>query len=154
MRLWHQLLIPYLDNKRLLSQHRECCALRGKGWGRKHSTVDYVFTYNVSHLFEYHNIVMMEMFKRGYSVKNHYWYAAEYRGQSLKFLSHSDVDSYHYYPGNPLIFKEHDDNYLKECLSILKEKGAKLRNISIDEALIQFDLCGTIEFEKLKYICN
>ena len=45
MRLWHQSLISLLPRQQLLGQHRECCALRGKGWGRKHATVDYVFTY-------------------------------------------------------------------------------------------------------------
>jgi uncharacterized protein (TIGR02328 family) len=31
MRLWHYKLIPYLPRQQLLGQHRECCALRGKG---------------------------------------------------------------------------------------------------------------------------
>ena len=42
MRLWHEALIPQLPRPQLLGQHRECCALRGNGWGRKHATVDYV----------------------------------------------------------------------------------------------------------------
>lgn len=42
MRLWHESLIPYLPRQRLLGQHRECCALRGKEWSKKHSTVDFV----------------------------------------------------------------------------------------------------------------
>lgn len=33
MRLWHEVLIPKLPRQQLLGQHRECCALRGKGWG-------------------------------------------------------------------------------------------------------------------------
>ena len=45
MRLWHETLISQLPRPQLLGQHRECCALRGNGWGRKHATVDYVFTY-------------------------------------------------------------------------------------------------------------
>ncbi|WP_235838937.1 pyrimidine dimer DNA glycosylase/endonuclease V [Desulfosporosinus metallidurans] len=47
MRLWHQDLLPILPRAQILGQHRECCALRGKGWGRKHSTVDYVFSHSV-----------------------------------------------------------------------------------------------------------
>lgn len=43
MRLWHQDLIKHLPRQQLLGQHRECAALRGKGWGKKHDTVDYVF---------------------------------------------------------------------------------------------------------------
>lgn len=42
MRLWHQDLIAKLPRQQLLGQHRECCALRGKGWQRKHATVNYV----------------------------------------------------------------------------------------------------------------
>ena len=50
MRLWHQKLIKHLPRQQLLGQHRECCALRGKGWGKKHSVVDYVFTYMPEYL--------------------------------------------------------------------------------------------------------
>ena len=45
MRLWHQDLIAYLPYQQLLGQHREICAMRGKGWKRKHQTVDYVYRY-------------------------------------------------------------------------------------------------------------
>ena len=47
MRLWHEALISQLPRPQLLGQHRECCALRGNGWGRKHATVDYVFTHSL-----------------------------------------------------------------------------------------------------------
>ena len=43
MRLWHQSLLPYLDNRRILGQHRECCALRGRGWGKKSSVINYIY---------------------------------------------------------------------------------------------------------------
>ena len=82
MRLWHQSLIPYLDRERLLGQHRECCALRGKGWGKKHATVDYVFKYSREKLFAYHAIVMNEMCKRGYSACEDWWYS-KYHGKAL-----------------------------------------------------------------------
>ena len=67
MRLWHQKLIPYLPRQQLLGQHRECCALRGAGWGRKHATVDYVFANEPERLVAYHVLVMDEMRKRGYN---------------------------------------------------------------------------------------
>ena len=35
MRLWHQDLIKLLPREQLLGQNRECCALRGNGFGRK-----------------------------------------------------------------------------------------------------------------------
>lgn len=61
MRLWHQSLISKLPRQQLLGQHRECCALRGKGWGKKHRTVDYVFKHSPEKLVAYHFMVMFEM---------------------------------------------------------------------------------------------
>ena len=61
MRLWHEKLIHLLPKNQLLGQHRECCALRGNGWKKKHKTVDYVFTYSPYHLFIYHLLVMEEI---------------------------------------------------------------------------------------------
>ena len=57
-------LIPTLPKEHLLAQHRECCALRGKGWGRKHSVVDYVFRHSRERLFAYHTMVMDETARR------------------------------------------------------------------------------------------
>ena len=53
MRLWHQSLLPKLPRQQLLGQHRELCALRGRGWGRRHSVVNYVFTYQPAYLVAY-----------------------------------------------------------------------------------------------------
>lgn len=164
MRLWHQFLIPYLDNKRLLSQHRECCALRGKGWGKKHSVVDYVFKYDLAHLYAYHRIVMYEMEKRRYTVDSH-WYNRFYRGKSLQKASLDDVGEYviknlfdPLLDPNPsldpvdaclkaksvLIYPEHDLAYLKECLLNLKSKGASLMKCGlIDLLLVKLDLLAT-----------
>ena len=82
MRLWSQQLLPYLDRQRLLSQHRECCALRGKGWGKKHSVVDYVFTHDPSWLVAYHRLVMDEMERRGYH-PDRTWNDPCWRGATL-----------------------------------------------------------------------
>ena len=60
IRLWHEKLLPLLPSAQLNGQHRECCALRGLGWGKKHSTVNYVFNYNRSKLYQYHMIVIAE----------------------------------------------------------------------------------------------
>ena len=61
MRLWHEELILKLPRQQLLGQHRECCALRGNGWGKKHATVDYVFEHKPFLLFKYHELIMQEM---------------------------------------------------------------------------------------------
>lgn len=147
MRLWHQSLIPYLDNKRLLGQHRECCALRGKGWGKKHSVVDYVFKYDLAHLYEYHTVVIAEMMKRNYLVDPK-WYNRTYRGQKLPESSLSEVgifvEKIKVLNGKSrlcTIYPEHDDKYLRECLLNLKSKGAELTNgKTIEEMLVNLDL--------------
>ena len=68
MRLWHEELISKLPRQQLLGQHRECCALRGNGWGKKHATVDYVFEHKPFFLFKYHELIMLEMKNRGYNI--------------------------------------------------------------------------------------
>ena len=80
MRLWHKDLISKLPRKQLLGQHRECCALRGKGWGKRHSVVDYVFKHPYNMLFNYHQKIMVEMASRGYKVTD-IWYNSSYRGK-------------------------------------------------------------------------
>lgn len=128
MRLWHEELIKYLPRQQLLGQHRECCALRGKGWGKKHETVNYVFEHDPSFLVAYHNLVMDEMQKRGYKA-NEVWREDDYRGKLLgtvdgwtkdalvtKLYNDSVIDYLKIYP-------EHDTGYLKECLENLENKG-------------------------------
>ena len=127
MRLWHQKLIPYLDDKRILGQHRECCALRGGGWGRKHATVDYVFRYEPARLYAYHLRVLNEMTRRGFR-PNTYWYSRLYRGEALPSFTLCEAGAY--VPDEPdcIIYPEHDDGYLAECLDNLFAKGAELVN--------------------------
>ena len=129
MRLWHQTLIPYLPRQQLLGQHRECCALRGAGWGRKHATVDYVFKYDPSYLVAYHYLIMDEMEKRGYH-PDPIWHNSNYRGKVLgedlgwagDITSRQIADD-----TSRNIFLEHNDNYLQECLDNLKLKGVEIK---------------------------
>ena len=85
MRLWHEALIPKLPRQQLLGQHRECCALRGNGWGKKHTTVDYVFTYSFYKLFQQHMLVMNEMKQRGYNI-DQMWENLFYQGKKCPAL--------------------------------------------------------------------
>lgn len=120
MRLWHEDLISKLPRRQLLGQHRECCALRGNGWGKKHSTVDYVFTHSPYKLYKYHAIVMQEMKNRGYK-PNLKWENHLYRGEKCRAydtLEHEKISK--------PIYSEHDDKYLEECLNNLAEKGIKI----------------------------
>ena len=120
MRLWHEQMIPLLPKNQLLGQHRECCALRGNGWMKKHKTVDYVFLYSPYHLFIYHSLVMDEMEKRGYKVSAE-WRYKNYRGKKAENyydLEEKIIES--------PIYKEHNSEYLRECIENLQKKGVKL----------------------------
>ena len=128
MRLWHQALIPYLPRQQLLGQHRELCALRGKGWGRKHSTVDYVFQYDPAYLVAYHNLIMKEMTNRGYH-PDPIWSNTAYRGKILgydkDFVKDISILDYDATKGN--LYQEHNDEYLRECLDNLRSKGIDIK---------------------------
>ena len=135
MRLWHQSLIPYLPRQQLLGAHRECCALRGAGWGRKHATVDYVFTHKPIDLIAYHYLIMQEMENRGYH-PTAIWKDSNYRGSKLgyvyekEWLCGSSLTEYFLTleaAGDRNIYPEHDDAYLKECLENLQTKGIKIK---------------------------
>ena len=138
MRLWHQFLIPYLDRQRLLGAHRECAALRGAGWGRPHATVNYVFNYAPDYLFAYHCLIMTEMEARGYH-PDPVWKNPNWRGNTLgedNWMKNINETS----PNPPLwsmllaatclsnepLYKEHNDEYLKECIELLKTKEAPI----------------------------
>ena len=130
MRLWHQSLIPHLPRQQLLGQHRECCALRGAGWGRKHSVVNYVFIHEPTYLVAYHYLIMNEMKRRGYNPDS-IWYNCDYRGKTLgtqqgwvneKLVGNLLIAS-QYTP----IYSEHNEEYLQECLDNLREKGIEIR---------------------------
>lgn len=133
MRLWHQKLISSLDRQRLLGQHRECCALRGKSWGKKHSVVDYAFTYSPAHLYAYHKLIMDEMQDRGYHPDER-WENISYRGTALGYDNEwSEYENYGLRLYNSatqnsdfMIYHEHNSAYLKECLNNLAEKGIML----------------------------
>ncbi len=120
MRLWHQILIPHIPRQQLLGQHRECCALRGNGWGRKHSTVNYVFDHSPYLLYRYHILVMEEMKRRGYH-PDALWQDPCYRGKGCEaYLDLEEVSI------GDRIYPEHDQFYLRECLENLKAKNIEI----------------------------
>ena len=148
MRLWHQSLIPYLDRQRLLGQHRECAALRGKGWGKKHATVDYVFTHYHMQLVAYHYLVMEEMKNRGYN-PDKVWYNPNWRGSVLGEEKHwacqEAVDVvYKDAKNGKMIYPEHNDAYLAECIALLKEKDAP-----IDWSVVERDLGAQLNMQNV-----
>ena len=129
MRLWPLSILPQLPRQQLLGQHRECCALRGKGWNRKHATVDYVFSHPYIWLFIYHKNVMEEMLKRGYHFSSDWGYV-DYRGKSIgyqhdEFTDWTKIDT-EYLLLRKNVYPEHNAAYLDECISNLARKGIKI----------------------------
>ena len=127
MRLWPLAILKQLPNRQLLGQHRECCALRGKGWGKKHSTVNYVFKHPYAWLWFYHKAVIKEMCGRGYSFDPK-WLAPPYRGKEIGFDNSDFIDltRENIFDDFINIYPEHDRKYLKECIENLAEKGIKI----------------------------
>jgi len=120
MRLWHEVLLPYISKQRLLGQHRECCAMRGKGWGRPHSTVDYVWSHPYACLFRYHLIVCQLLIHEHSVNVDTDWLDPRYRGTILRYASPLSVlpwDQHAY------VYPEHNTNYLLECCRLLRERG-------------------------------
>lgn len=125
MRLWHEKLLPLLPRQQLLGQHRECCALRGNGWGKPHATVNYVFKHSPMWLVAYHYKVMNEMYRRGYNY-DYSWEDKGYRGHNCKpyeFNIQMSVEFHNAYGLRDIVYPEHNDQYLKECLDNLERKG-------------------------------
>lgn len=121
MRLWPLSILPQLPRQQLLGQHRECCALRGKGWGRKHATVDYVFKHPHWWLYVYHYEILREMTRRGYSFDVD-WLNQLYRGRILGFDENLRLEPVRNIRLDS-IYPEHDAAYLDECISNLARKG-------------------------------
>ncbi|MTI71888.1 MAG: hypothetical protein FH751_16695 [Firmicutes bacterium] len=136
MRLWHQDLIKLLPRQQLLGQHRECCALRGKGWGKKHETVNYVFKYSYGSLVAYHKLIMDEMENRGYN-PNKIWKDNSYRGKKLGYCDINDTDKSINKKfnlakrSNIKIYNEHDNKYLDDCINNLKNKGIDVKEMEM-----------------------
>lgn len=129
MRLWHESMIKKLPRQQLSGQHRECCGLRGKGWGKKHSVVNYVFEHSIERLICYHYLVMNEMENRGYNVDSN-WRDINYRGKELGYDSKIDKDRFYniYNNKNGNFYDEHDVEYYNECVKNLKNKGVNIDN--------------------------
>jgi len=121
MRLWHEELIPHLPRQQLLGQHRECCALRGNGWNKRHSVVNYVFEYPPKQLFLYHEAIMHEMEKRGYNV-DPLWKDEKYRGKKCEPFEQEAFSRGKQKDNHVLFYPEHNEHYLQVCIDNLHGK--------------------------------
>lgn len=112
IRLWHYKLIPVLPDKMLVSQWRECIAIK-RQWEKgtlKHRLVSYVMNYPKEYFVEYVGRVYNECLKRDIRIRDKYW---------LEFLQFCDID-YNFKKENT--YPEHNDRYFRQCYYNLQEK--------------------------------
>lgn len=128
MRLWHQNLISQLPSvkdykgcsNQLGGQHTEIRMILGsiREHGKvNHSTVNYVNNYSKDYLYAYGLLVIDEMINRGFNVSQDI--VDQYKTTGALRL-YNDAKN------GKMIFREHDDNYLNECLENLNRKGIKI----------------------------
>lgn len=135
MRLWHYKLITGLPNAMLVSQWRECIAIK-RQWEKgtlKHRLVSYVMDYDKVFFYNYVSYVCSEMLSRGIKFKSEYLSEiTEFCGIGFDLLYPSMIRG---------IYKEHNNRYLLQCYYNLQEK--------YDRGIITFD-----EFQKIQKIID
>lgn len=119
MRLWHKDLIKVLPKQQLISQWRECIAIAKRidmyGYPR-HGLVNKVTDYPICHLYKYTDMVVCELFDRGYKVSP----------VALKKFEDTmnNIDTNYFYDVSfdELFCKWHNKDYLIQCYYNLQEK--------------------------------
>lgn len=139
MRIWDQRLIkslpynPGTSLNQLGGQRRENAAMRGLGWEKKHSTVQYALDDEFEKLIAYDMLIIDEILRRNPNAnidKN--WLDYNYRGkrQNECKLINIDINKVNLYYNDALhgkmIYDYRDDKYLQECIENLKLKGIEL----------------------------
>lgn len=109
MRLWHYKLIPVLPNKMLVSQWRECIAIK-RQWEKgslKHRLVSYVMNYDKNYFCNYVLKVIVEM---------------EHRGIKYNYKYFEEIKDFCKATGFTFNYSEHNDKYFNQCYYNLEEK--------------------------------
>ncbi len=129
MRLWHYKLISVLPQAMLISQWRECIAMK-RQWDKgtlNRRLVSYIKDYDRSYFLNYVYKIVCELDRRNikYQVK-YYDEISNFCNNDLKYND---------------IFLEHNNRYLKQCYYNLEEK--------YDRKIISLE-----EFNKIKSLYN
>lgn len=91
--------------------------------GKKHSVVDYVFTHSESFLVAFSMKVCYEMLNRGYRPNPKLIRQALEKRYNEEDANRFIILGKDITKRSLMIYKEHDNEYLKECLENLKGKG-------------------------------
>ena len=132
MRLWHYKLIPALPDKMLVSQWRECIAIK-RQWEKgtlKHRLVSYVMNHDKEYFYNYVCKVTNEMINRNIN------YQTKYFNEICDFCN---IDIYNVAFKDFEEYPEHNNRYLLQCYYNLEEK--------YDRGIVSFD-----DFQKIKEV--
>lgn len=123
IRLWHYELIPYLPQKQLVAQWRECCCIAkniATDGTPNHLLVNKVLNYSTIHFIYYTNLILQEMQKRGYKINEKSY---------ISFCNHMTIGCCWFKHTDSIINNDndlfkgwHNNRYLKQCLYNLQEK--------------------------------
>lgn len=115
IRLWHYKLIPYLSQKQLVAQWRECCCIAkniADNGTPNHILVNKIMDYPLNHFYTYGLLIYNEMRKRNYKT-NMNKFEKYFNGENGEVQIQSTGQ----------VFKDwHNTRYLRQCLYNLEEK--------------------------------
>jgi uncharacterized protein (TIGR02328 family) len=112
MRLWHYKLLPFLPDKFIIAEWRECIAIK-RQWEKgtlKHRLVKYVTNYHRGCFIYYVDLVVEEMKNR--NIKFNF----DLYNEIYEFCKPDLLKTFDNY-------LEHNDRYLKQCYYNLQEKA-------------------------------
>lgn len=110
MRIWHKDLIEYLPKSQLLAQWRELNSIYKKQ--DNHILINYIYDYPKIYLYNYSQIVINEMIRRGYKINK--W------DNYNKYFNDINIDDFNNI--SKFVYREHDKEYFIICYWNLYEK--------------------------------
>lgn len=116
MRLWHYKLIPFLPKSQLIAQWRELNSIFKKQ--DNHILINYVYEYDKRELFNYTQLVIYELKKRGIDIRISKQYLIYFTG----YISILTTDDIPYLYWSTLFKNHHNNRYLLQCFYNLQEK--------------------------------
>lgn len=121
MRLWHVDMIPFLPDKQLLSQWRECCSIASNLASRgtpNHILVNQVVEYSSNQFKLYCYIVATEFESRGWTISKSVW-----NRLMNNIYKATDEERFNENNNPSKIFEDwHNDRYFNQCFYNLQEK--------------------------------
>lgn len=121
MRLWHKSIIPFLARQQLLGQYRECCCIAknlATNGTPNHILVNKILDYPIGHFIKYTQLVMNEMWRRGYNISKASM--NKFNDNMIEYCGACGCDPN--LSADDIFPEWHNDRYLRQCFANLQEK--------------------------------